>query len=268
MTTILPATPKATGAYPAKAVSRSRLPKEPVVSLPLGTASSLFFLDESGSKGTGGHFFVVGGIKTRQPGHLLREAKAVRDKHRFYRELKFAELTKGTLPIYRDLIDVLSDSDVHLVAFVIDKRLRDPFVDVPQWDAQSRVVTQLLHGNINRAEVATLLMDSCSTPTGVSIEETILERVNQKLESMNLVSAVTLDSQSSDGLQLADLVVGAISCDRRLRSTNVAGHATRELSPKATVARMLAASFGVPSLADTRTSRVNILTSRARSTRK
>src|SRR5690606_25836304 len=51
----------------------------PVVSLPRETQSSVFFLDESGSKGSGGEFFVVGGIKTRKPGHIAREVRAVRD---------------------------------------------------------------------------------------------------------------------------------------------------------------------------------------------
>lgn len=229
-------------------------PSSTVVELPLGTPRSVFFLDESGSKGTGGKFFVVGGVKVRSPGHLLREIKAVRDRHRYFGELKFSELTHGSVPVFRDIIRALAESDTHLIAYVIDKSVRDPFAGVPQWEAHAEVAAQLLHGNINRAEITTLLMDACSSPVGVAIDEVISDKVNNKIGSINLVSAVSLDSRSTDGLQLADLVASSVSFNRR-----AAGKAG---SPKAIVSAELAAAFGLSDFRDIRTKRVNILTSR------
>lgn len=232
-------------------------PVVPVVSLPLGVDASVFFTDESGSAGSGGKLFVVGGVKTREPGHLLREVKAVRDKHRFFDELKFTGITRNSLPIYADLVQVLAHSDARIVAFVIDKSIRDPFAGVADWDARANVTSQLVIGNTNRAEVATLLMDVCSTPRGIAIEEVVRRKVNDRFGATNLISSVSLDSKASDGLQLADLVASAIAYDRRARqSKSVPG------APKAIVARTLATGFGLADLGDHRSGRVNILTSR------
>lgn len=231
--------------------------------IPLTYPCATFFLDESGSKGTGGRFVVVGGIKTRKPGHLAREIEAVRDEHRFRGEFKFASMTRRSVPLYRDLIDVIRDSDVHLKAFVIDKRLRDPFADVPLWDAQATLAAQLLVGSINRHELAAVMMDSVSTPVGVAVEEVVRDKVNERLGSLAVVSCVSLDSRTSVGLQLADLVVGAVAYDRKARGQAVAtGGLPAAASPKGQVHRMFCAAFGLADLSDVRGGRASILTSR------
>lgn len=236
--------------------------------LPPGHPTSVFFVDESGSKGSGGEFFVVGGIKTRRPGHLLREVECVRDAHRFRDEFKFSDLNRRSFLMYRDLVDVLAQSDAHLKAFVIDKRLRDPFEGVPQWSARASVTAQLMIGGINKGEVSTLLMDGSSTPKGIAIEEDVRERVNAHFGSTSLVAAIALDSRSTTGLQLADLVASAIYYDRCSREKIIQGQTMDAGSHKAQITRMLAGAFGLADLRDGRTNRSSILTSRARRPRR
>ena len=228
------------------------------VSLPMDTNTPVFFTDESGSKGSSGHFFVIGGIKTRQPGQLLRAVRGVRDRHRFFGEFKFSNLTAASVVVYDELIRELWQSDARLMAFVIDKRTRVLFDGVPHWDAHARVTSQLIIGNLNKDEVGTLLMDECATPQGIAVADEVRRRVNERFESTNLVSAVALDSRASDGLQLADLVASAVAFERKHGHDHDSSG-----TPKSIVARTLAAKFGLRDFGDTpqRVGRVNILTS-------
>lgn len=205
---------------------------------------------------------MVGGIKTRKPGHLAREVLAVRDHHRFRGEFKFSELTRRTVAFYRDVIDVIQGSDAHIKAFVIDKTIRDPFSGVPQWDAQASMAAQLLAGSINRDELAVAMMDNVSTPVGVSLEEIVRDKVHDKLDGLGLVSCVALDSKCTDGLQIADLVVGAVAYDRKSHEHGAGDPGVNPSTPKAQVHRMLCAAFGLPDLSDVREGRASILTSR------
>lgn len=83
---------------------------------------------------------------------------------------------------------------------------------------------------------------------------------NQRLRATSVVSAVCLDSRTSDLLQVADLVAGAIAHERRRAATGD----TSPRSYKGKVAQRLATAFDRPGLADGRDARVNIATYRGR----
>ena len=51
-----------------------------------------------------------------------------------------------------------------------------------------------------------LMADNYSTPDYVLFEEQLRARVNVRVKRLGLVSVCRLDSKSSDGLQLADLL--------------------------------------------------------------
>ena len=65
--------------------------------LPFSIPSSQFFIDESGSKGSGGRFFVMAALKTRHPGLLLRRVLSIQDAHWYRDELKFGSITRGSV---------------------------------------------------------------------------------------------------------------------------------------------------------------------------
>lgn len=236
--------------------------------IPFERPCATFFLDESGSKGSAGQFMVVGGIKTRSPGHLIRQAQAVLREHQFQGELKFSEITRRSVRMFEDLIDVMVDEDTHIKAFVVDKRTRNPFLDVPVWDAQSGLIAQLLIGGINKSELAVAVLDELSAPKGVSISDIVRDKVHQKFDSLALVSCMPADSRSSLGLQLADLVVGAVAHDRKTRGAPGGARAINPASPKARVVQALCSAYRVPDLADVRRGRVGILTSRPKNLRR
>jgi hypothetical protein len=228
-----------------------------VVHVPPHYPTSLIWVDESSVKASSGRFFVVGAVKARQMGKLMRDVREIRDRYGYGDEFKFSRITRGRLSIFCELVDLLERSDAHIAATVVDRSIgRDPFKPgEAEWIAHAKVTAQLLVGIINRRELASALLDHVSVPKGCSFEDVVRGTVNRRMRATSLVSAVCADSKCNDGLQLADLVVGAVAHQRG--QGNGTASAT---SHKGKIASRLAAAFDVPNFEDVRTDRVNIAT--------
>ncbi|MBO0805075.1 MAG: DUF3800 domain-containing protein [Nocardiopsaceae bacterium] len=235
---------------------------EEIVRVPLKYPTALIFVDESAVRASAGRFFVVGAVKLRHPGKLMRSIRDIRDRHSAQDEFKFSKITRGSFSIYCELIDALEWSDAHIAATVVDRtRGADPFKEgSPSWIAQARVTSRLLVGIINRRELACALIDEISTPRGFAFDDTVREMVNRRMNSTVLVAAACMDSGCNNGLQLADLVAGAVAHQRG--QENMAASPT---SHKGKIAARLAAAFRVGSFGnDVRNTRVNVATFRSR----
>lgn len=68
-------------------------------------STSTFYLDDSGVVAAAGKLLVIGGIKIRRHGKLMREIRHIRDRAGFQREFKFNEINKGSLSAYYAMID-------------------------------------------------------------------------------------------------------------------------------------------------------------------
>lgn len=119
------------------------------------------------------------------------------------------------------------------------------------------VIAQLVVGTTNRNEVVSVLMDVVNTPPGKSMGAAVKRKVNSRLRASAVVTAVSLDSKSSDLLQAADLVAGAAFHQRTKSRTGAVS------KDKARVAADLALSFGLDSfLIDGRSNRLSVMTYR------
>lgn len=234
-----------------------RAPDDDVVRIPVRYPTSLVFVDESGSKATASQFFVVAAVKVREPGRFAETIRGVRDRTGFGSELKFSGITRGTLPVYYNLIDELEASEARLAACVVRGDVHNPFHGRrPVWQVHADVISQLLVGCINRRELVGVLLDGISTPRGCSLEDTVRRTTNRRLRATAVVSAACLDSQTNDILQVADMVAGAILHERRIAVERTA----QTVSNKGKVAMRLAAALGRPGLVDGRDARLNIQT--------
>jgi hypothetical protein len=233
-------------------------PSVEVARVPPGYPTALIYLDEITVKASGGRFFVVGAVKVRKSGQLMRAIKDVRDRHGFHDEFKFSRVSRGKFSVFCELIDVLEQSDAHIAASVVDRtRGEDPFgTEAPDWLVHARIMSKLFAGMINRRELVSALIDEISTPRDCAFDDTVREMVNKRLGTTSLVTAACVDSRCNDGVQLADLVAGAVAHQR--------GAANMTASPsshKGKIAARLAAAFDVASFAgDIRNTRVNIAT--------
>ncbi len=237
---------------------------EPPVDIPYRYPTAMIYVDESGSKASASKFFVIAAVKLREPGRFGRDIRALRDKTGFESEFRFSNITQGSLVPYYALVDCLAESDAHIVACVVDRAVNDPFKGQPVWHVQAQVMTQLLVGCINRRELVGVLMDGISTPVDYALDDVVRGMVNKRLKSTSVVTAACLDSRSSDGLQVADLLASAIAFDRRREAGEHGSAGSKTNSNKAKVARRLMTAFDRTGFADCREGRVNIATYRRR----
>src|SRR5438874_3004207 len=68
------------------------------------------FLDETGSISQD-RVFAVGCLILAEPSTVLRKVQKLRDKRHWYSEIKWAELTMTSLPLYNDLINIVASAD-------------------------------------------------------------------------------------------------------------------------------------------------------------
>lgn len=185
------------------------------------------FLDETGTISRG-RFFGVGCLKLDEPSVVLRQIQNLRDRHNFHvahgNELHFTDVTRGTLPIYKEALDLIAASGACFSCFIADRTTSDPVARFGSpWKAYEKLATQLLLGTIRPREILTVLADNYSTPKTVNFEIDVKNAVNRRLGQRLAVSSVfRLDSKSTDGLQLVDILLGAVAFEYKLK----AGHCT------------------------------------------
>ena len=223
-------------------------------SLPATHPTAVAFLDESGSI-SHDRFFSVGCLIVPEPSTVLRRIQKLRDVHHWYSEMKWVDVTETSYPLYRDVIEHVSRSDARYACFVADRDSADPvarFGDA--WRAYEKLAAQLLIGAARPGELVSVLADNYSTPDDVVFEVDVRQEVNQRLGKLVLVSVCRLDSRSCDGLQLVDMLTGAITFEYR-QAAGLAG----SRSAKAKLAADLRRLYGVQSvLGGIKNSKLNI----------
>ncbi len=226
----------------------------PPIKVPAGYPRTVIYIDESGVA-TNDRFFVVGAVRMRRHGEFARAVRDVRDRTGFDEEFKFSRISRGKLPAFFELVDLLARPSVQFAACVVDREIFDPSDRwKPKWRAHANVTAQLLRGCITQRELVSVCMDVISTPRDVAIEDEIERLVNTRLGNRPLITAMCLDSRSSDGLQVADLVAGAVAFEQR-RLHGLSGETN---SNKAKVVQRLRQAMNVESLAGPRSPRLNV----------
>lgn len=184
--------------------------------LPRDTPVATAFLDETGSI-SDDRFFAIGCLKLPEPAELLRAIQKWRDQRHWYKEIKFHNLTRDTLTTYKEIVDLFAaQADAELFCFVADRKDADPIQRFgTPWDAYAKLAEQLIVAAMHPGEVIAVLADNYSTPDDVLFEQALRASVNRRLDRLAVVSACRLDSRSSDGLQMVDLLTSAITFEFR-----------------------------------------------------
>ncbi len=189
------------------------------------------FMDETGSV-SADRYFAIGCLKLPDPSVVLREIQRLRDRHNRHNEVKFTKVTKQKLDFYRRFVDcVLADPSAKFFCFIADRAGDDPVTRFgTQWDAYAKLAEQLVHGVTAPDELLTILADNYSTPQDVLFEPTLRRSVNRRMHRLTVTSVVRLDSRTSDGLQLVDLLTSAIAFEFRAANGLAGSYLKTELS--------------------------------------
>jgi len=206
---------------------------------PVSTA----FIDESGII-SADRFFSIGMVKSVEPSRLLRRIQKYRDEQHWYEEIKWFDLTRDTIQTYKEIVDIcLEDGLLEFWCFVADRSVADPVARFgSQWDAYGKLAEQLVVASMHPDELIAIMADNYSTPDHILFEEDLRSAVNRRLNRLAAVSVVRLDSRSSDGLQVADLLTSAVTFEFR----QAAGLGSSS-SPKGQVAAHVRKSLGARS---------------------
>lgn len=205
--------------------------------------TSVAFFDEAGAISSD-RFFAVGLLRVADHAGLLKQVKQLRKAHKYYDEFKWASLRSANRPAVEDLIDLLLNSAATFSCFVADRHSADPvarFGDT--FSAYEKLATQLLIGSTRPYELVSVLADNYSAPNHVSFETTVREECNRRLRRLAVVSVVQVDSGATEGLQLVDVLTGAVAFGFKA-DHGLASHG----SLKGQTAAHLISRLGVPSL--------------------
>jgi len=198
------------------------------------------FFDETGAIASD-RYFTVGLLRVGDYPGLLRSVKDLRKRYRYWDEFKWSGITAANRDIYRELIDLLLASPATFGCFVADRHVADPVARFGStFAAYEKLATQLLIGSMRPFEIISVIADNYSAPNDRCFERTVRESCNSRLGRLAVASVVQVDSAATEGLQLVDVLTGAVGFSFRASS----GLAS-PTSNKGGVAQHLRAKLGV-----------------------
>lgn len=213
------------------------------------------FIDETGAIAQD-RFFAVGCLVMPVASQVLRAMAKLRDKRQWYGEIKWVDLTMTSLPLYVDLVDLMVGTDARYSCFVADRASADPVQRFKQdaWLAYEKLATQVLIGAAKPYELLSVMADNCSTPDHVKFEEDVQSEVNRRLQRLAVATICRLDSKACDGLQVVDVLTGAVTFEHR-QAAGLAG----SRSAKALLSEHLRNAYGVETTLDgCKTDKINV----------
>lgn len=180
------------------------------------------FLDESGSlTNPKDPIFTVGFIKHSQPYYLDSQIIYERSKRRYYDEMKFNKLSKKNIDFAILALDsFFANKGASFHSYSLDKKgnyFNTKFGGDP-WMAYEGIVIQLLESNIRSNEILMVIADYMTTPKEVRFEVNTKWKINEKSKRLSIAGVCRFDSRSNNLLQLADLMIGAINYDIKLKT--------------------------------------------------
>ncbi len=187
--------------------------------------TGMFFLDETGLlRSSRDPVFVVGLIHSREPSVLTRQIQSIRDRHHWYDEMKWTAITGSNrnLDAYRRVIDAFFECNLDQARFsciVMQKKELDlrRFFLGNVWEAYEAFAALEVRLSLFDDEVVSVLADDMSVPATVTFEQNLKRRVNEKKGRLAVTNVLRVDSKGCQLIQLADLLVGAIAYDFKLK---------------------------------------------------
>lgn len=215
------------------------------------------YVDESGTASQSRLLALGALVFRRDHGLVTNQMTQLRDRAGWRKEAHFVDINRTTAHLYREAADILAASDCRFVCCVVNKDDRDPFRSTREaWKVHAQLSIELLNAVIGRGQpILSVVVDALSTPITVNYEAYVATAVNRTHGYLAVAGVNRMDSRACVGLQLADLLTGAVAHQYRQRFDPAA----RAASPKGQVAQHVAQAWNLPSLVGANTLRLQVL---------
>lgn len=225
------------------------LPGETGPVLPVHHPTAVIYLDESGVIKTD-RFFGIGCLKVVDDAALRRSLHGHKQRFECVDEIHWSAFNKApaTQGSIFDLAVAAIDSffDLDGVSFccaVADRQNGDLVGSYrSSWAAYEALSVQALDRTVGAEEVVSVVADHVDTPDSVRFEDEVKKQLNRSRERLAIATVTRAHSHAIEGLQLADLLLGAAMFDFRRGKDSPSSE-----SQKAQLCDYLLDRCGVPS---------------------
>lgn len=172
------------------------------------------FMDETGHLRKD-PYFLLSTIKIQFPNRLTREIQRLRDRHRFYNEIKFEKISEWRFRVYKELIDLFcSFKDVKFRCVVIQRQ----GYKKPIWQIYNKYTKKLIKDNCGKREILCIWADEISTPAEDDFDIDIRKYINSYFKRLALFGICRVPSHPVDLVQFVDLIGGIVLCGINLET--------------------------------------------------
>lgn len=184
-----------------------------MASLPTDHPTSLVFVDETGWTAQD-RFFGVGALKLRDPVGIERRLAQYRREAGFDTRLRWASLGRASdaelAVASRALQLVCTDTNAEFACALIDRNTTD-LVHGDVWQAYNRLAARAIGDVLDHEEIATVIVDRFDAPRSHSLEDPVRRTVNDRKGRLAVARLQQVASIAVPGVQLTDLLLGAIT---------------------------------------------------------
>jgi hypothetical protein len=204
------------------------------------------YVDESGVANQSRYFALGALVFRRDHGLVTNEIAVLRDQAEWRKEAHFVEVNRTTAHLYRAAVDIVAKSDGRFVCAVVDKDEWNPLASRrDSWKTHAQLTIQLLGAVVGKGHpILSVLIDHLTTPAAVNYEGYVATAVNRTQGYLAIAGVNRMDSRSCIGLQLADILTGAVAHQYRQDKDPTA----RAGSPKGQVAAHVAQAWNLSTL--------------------
>lgn len=181
--------------------------------------ADFYFLDETGLiHSERDKFFAIGIVKCSEPHILYNKIRKIRDKYRYYEEIKWAKMDRQIrFKVATKVFHAFIESRGKFYCIILDKEKLDfkKYYENDLFKVYRNFTISLLKIALGKKPetIIVLLADNYFSPDGSNFEEIVRKFTNDHYKKFVVAGVCQIDSKSNDILQLTDLILGSIIYD-------------------------------------------------------